>query len=311
VGGAQVYPRRVRRRRPGEFDAFLFADYSGAASPSAQERAIALWQLERGGRPRKVAGPFTREALREALLSALVAATRAGRRVLFGIDHQWSWPRDLWGAAGLLGRPWRSALRELVLGEGGRPPLGPAHAFPAPFNAWAGASIFHCRVRGLARVYGLPTSSDWAGDPVRLAERAMRGAKPATRLGGTGAVAGQTLVGLVELHRLLEEAQRLGIPVLAWPMDALADDGTSHVGAEIYPSFCRPSRVRKTDDADARWACLWASRADLAAALDLTRAPARVRKAARLEGWILGAVPASPRRLPLRRLPLDTQHRGS
>jgi hypothetical protein len=83
----------------------------------------------------------------------------------------------------------------------------------------------------------------------------------------------------------------MGVPVLAWPMDALADDGMSHVGCEIYPSFCRPARVPKSDDADARWTCLWASRADLAAALDLERAPAPVREAARLEGWILGAPP--------------------
>jgi hypothetical protein len=280
----------VRRRRGG-FDTFLFADYSGAASLSAQRRAIALWTQDRGGRPRKVRGSFTRKSLREAVLASLVDATRAGRRVLFGIDHQWSWPRDLWRAAGLADRPWRDALRSLVEGEGDRPPLGPAHAFPAAFNAWTGAAVFHCRVRGLARAYGLPTRSDWAGDPVRLAERAMPGAKPATRLGGTGAVAGQTLVGLIELQRLLEEATRAGVPVLAWPMDALVDDGTSHVGCEVYPSFCRPAHVRKTDDADARWTCLWASRADLAAALDLRRAPAPVRRAASLEGWILGARP--------------------
>jgi hypothetical protein len=279
----------VRRRRAGEFDTFLFADYSGAASPSAQRRAIAFWRLDRGGRPRKVTGPFTRATLREAILAALVEATRGGRRVLFGIDHQWSWPRSLWKAAGLERRPWRAALRALVAGDGSRPPLGSAHAFAAAFNAWAGEAVFHCRVRGLGRAYGVPTRSSWPGDPVRLAERAMPGAKPATRLGGTGAVAGQTLVGLVELYRLLEEATGLGMPVLAWPMDALADDGRSHVGCEIYPSFCRPSRVPKTDDADARWTCLWASRADLGAALDLRRAPAPVREAARLEGWILGA----------------------
>jgi len=292
-----MYRRTVRRaprpcprprHRAGAFDTFLFADYSGAASLSAQRRAIALWRLDRGRRPRKVPGPFTREALREVLLGLLVEATRSGRRALFGIDHQWSWPRDLWVATGLADRPWREALRALVEG-GGRPPLGPAHAFPAAFNAWAGAAIFHCRVEGLARRYGLPTRSAWAGDPVRLTERALPGTKPATRLGGTGAVAGQTLVGLVELHRLLEDASRLGTPVLAWPMDALADDGESHVGCEIYPSFCRPAHVPKTDDADARWACLWAARADLAAALDLTRAPTAVRRAARLEGWILGA----------------------
>jgi hypothetical protein len=278
----------VRRRR-GEFDLFLFADYSGAAAVSSQRQSIALWRLDRGGRARKVRGPFTRESLREAILAALVEATREGRRALFGIDHQWSWPHDLWEAAGLARRPWRDALRSLVEGDGRRPPLGPAHVFPAAFNAWAGASIFHCRVKGLARAYGVPTRSAWTKDPVRLAERAMPGAKPATRLGGTGAVAGQTLVGLVELHRLLEDARRLRVPLLAWPMDALADDGHSHVGCEIYPSFCRPPRVPKTDDADARWACLWASRADLATALDLRQAPGRLREAARLEGWILGA----------------------
>lgn len=276
-------------RRPGEFDTFLFADYSGAASPAAQRRAIALWRLDRGRRPRKVEGPFTRETLREALLATLARATREGRRCLFGIDHQWSWPRDLWAAAGLAGQPWREALEALVAGDGARPPLGPAHAFPAAFNAWARQSVFHCRVKGLAQAYGVPTRSAWTGDPVRLAERVMAGAKPATRLGGTGAVAGQTLVGLAELHRLLEDARRLGLPVLAWPMDALADDGESHVGCEIYPSFCRPRRVPKTDDADARWTCVWASRADLARLLDLTGAPPEVRHAARLEGWILGA----------------------
>jgi hypothetical protein len=163
--------------------------------------------------------------------------------------------------------------------------------FPAAFNAWVGAAIFHCRVRRLARAYGIPTVSGWSGNPVRLAERAMPGAKPATRLGGAGAVAGQTLAGLAQLHRLLVEAEAAGVPVLAWPMDALADDGASHVGVEIYPTFCRPAHVRKSDDADARWSCLWAARSDLAETLDLTPASAEVRAAARTEGWILGAQP--------------------
>ena len=41
--------------------------------------------------------------------------------------------------------------------------------------------------------------------------------------------------------------------------------------------------------------CLWAPRADLATALDLTRVPAPVRRAARLEGWILGPPAAAPK----------------
>jgi len=279
----------VRPRPPGHFDTFLFADYSGARAPSAQRRAIALWRLDRGARPRKMRGPFTRQLVRETLLHALAEATRSDRRVLFGIDHQWSWPHDLWAVAGLERRAWRSALRALVRGEPDRPPLGPAHVFPAAFNAWAGVAVFHCRVRGLARRYRLPTRSAWSGDPVRVTERAMPGAKPATRLGGTGAVAGQTLVGLIELDRLLDDAARVGVPVRAWPMEGCFDDGRHHLGVEIYPSFARPARVPQSDDADARWACRWAARAPLAPLLDMRRAPPEVRRAAALEGWILGA----------------------
>jgi hypothetical protein len=291
----------MSRRRHAGFDVFLFADYSGAAEPSAQRRAIALWRLDRGGRPQKIRRPLDRNGLREAILDVLAEQGAKGRRVLFGIDHQWSWPHDLWAIAGLADRPWRRALRSLVEGEGDRPPLGPPDVFPRAFNAWAGRAVFHCRVRRLALRYGLPSQSDWRGDPVRLTERLVPGAKPATRLGGTGAVAGQTLVGLVQLHRLLEGARRRGLPVLAWPMEALRDDGRSHVGLEIYPSLLRPSRVPKTDDSDARWCCLWASRADLSRELDLTRATRTVRAIARREGWILGTPLA--RDLDTRRAP--------
>jgi len=128
---------------------------------------------------------------------------------------------------------------------------------------------------------------------VRLTERVVPGTKPATRLGGIGAVAGQTLLGLLELHRLLEEARAARIPLRAWPFDALADDGKSHLGVEVYPSLYRSRGARKSHDADARACCEWAASADLAARLDLRAAPAPVRRAARLEGWILGADPFS------------------
>ncbi len=163
---------------PGRFDLFLFADYSGAASESAQRRAIALWGQERGARPRKIVGPFTRDSLRGALLERLAHATRHGRRALFGIDHQWSWPRDLWRAAGLSALPWRRALSSLVAGSPTRPPLGPPGVFPAAFNAFAGAGIFHCRMKGLARRYGLPSAADWRGEAARVTERLVSGAKP-------------------------------------------------------------------------------------------------------------------------------------
>jgi hypothetical protein len=292
--------------RPGCFDSFLFADYSGAAAAAGQRRAITLWRLQRGGRARRLSGPFTRESLRACLLDALRAASAEGRRVLFGIDHQWSWPLDMWRAAGLAELPWRSALARLIHGgDRGQPapaagsvrrPARPALAadpagFPAAFNAWLGEAVFYCPLPTLARRQGLPTRSGFRGEARRRAEQLLRRTSPANRLGGIGAVAGQTLHGLVELQALLEDAARDGVPVQAWPQDGLVDDGRSHIGVEVYPSLYRPAGVRKSDDADARACCLWAARAPLARLLDLRTAPAHIRRAARLEGWILGVPP--------------------
>lgn len=279
------------------FHQFLFADYSGAESEAAQRKAIALWSCEAGDLPRKLHAPggegFTRATLRARILEELRKATAHKRRVLFGLDHQWSWPRDLWKAAGLETLPWREALDALVEGEGPRPPLGLARDFPKAFNAFAGADIFHCRVVTQAKAYGLPKESDWAGDPNRLTEGLLPGAKPATRLGGIGAVAGQTLAGLLELHLLLREAEAEGLAVRAWPFEADHDPGRGHLGLEVYPGAF--NRGEKSDDADARACCAWAqaeqAAGHLGRRLDLRGLAPEALARVRLEGWILGADP--------------------
>jgi hypothetical protein len=273
------------------FDRFFFADYSGAVDEGAQRRGIALWRQDAGGQAHKVSGPFTRKTLREHLFEELRRAQREGARVLFGIDHQWSWPRDLWRAAKLDHLDWRDALDSLVKGDGDRPPLGAPMLFPSAFNAWAKADVFYCRVKGLAQRYGLPAQVRWEGDPVRLVERMMPGTKPATRLGGIGAVAGQTLWGLMELHRLLGECKEQDIPLLAWPFDKIHDDGLSHVGLEVYPGAFNLGI--KSDDADARACCEWADEQQgsgkLHERLDLRALSPEQQRMVRCEGWILGA----------------------
>ena len=159
--------------------------------------------------------------------------------------------------------------------------------------------MFHCRVKSLAAKYGIPQKSDWRGNSIRLAETLMPGAKPATRLGGTGAVAGQTLAGLRELHALFEATTALGLPMRAWPFETLHDDGVSHLGCEIYPGHCRralgPRAAGLTrpewseHDRDAALTCVWTREAPLAELLDLRQAPRNIRHAAQVEGWILGA----------------------
>lgn len=288
------------RSKPGVFDTLLFADYSGAEAPAAQRAAISLFRLDSADRaPRKIHGPFVRETLRESIVEQLEAATREGRRVLFGIDHQWSWPRDLLAAASLSGIDWRTAMARLVDGHHGLPPLGPPSRYARVFNRAVGASIFHCRVKTLAAKYGLPTSPDWSGNPVRLVETLMKGAKPATRLGGAGAVAGQTLAGLRQLHLLLGDIEVRGLPFKAWPFDTLHDDGSSHLGCEIYPGYYRRDLRSRGNvmvrpgwsehDRDAALSCVWARSVSLADRLDLRRESAEARQMARIEGWILGA----------------------
>lgn len=298
----------MRPRQPGEFDTFLFADYSGAESEASQRAAISLFRLDATWRhPRKIPGPFTRATLREAMVAQLQAASNEDRRVLFGIDHQWSWPKDLIAAAGLEGVPWRRMLHRLVEGHGDFPALGSASIYARAFNAAAGADVFHCRVTSLAAKYGIPETSGWEGNPIRLAETLMPGAKPATRLGGTGAVAGQTLAGLRELHALFDATTTLGLPVRAWPFETLHDDGNGHIGCEIYPGHCRRALGPRAEeltrpgwsehDRDAALTCVWTREAPLAELLDLRRAPIGIRGAAQTEGWILGARPtaAEPR----------------
>ena len=269
-----------------------------AFGPAAGDRAVAARPRRP---PRKVRGPFTRETLREAILGALVDATRAGRRVLFGIDHQWSWPRDLWGAAGLAGRPWRAALRSLVHGEGGRPPLGPAARLPRRVQrlgrgrrsstAACGGSPARtaCRPRATGRATRFASPSGDAGGEAGHSTRRDRGPWPARRSSASSSSTGCS-------RRRAASAS----PFSPGRWTRSPTTGRSHVGCEIYPSFCRPPHVRKTDDADARWTCLWASRADLATALDLTPgAGARCGGRRALEGWIL------------RRAGLDTRTRRS
>ena len=206
---------------------------------------------------------------------------------------------------------WRRALALLVAGHQSLPPLGPASSYGQAFNRATGDAIFHSRLRGLAKKYGVPRASTWGGNPVRLVETLMPGAKPATRLGGTGAVAGQTLAGLRELHELFSELKRRGLRVQAWPFDTLHDDGSSHVGCEIYPGHCRRelgeagrALVRpewSEHDRDAALTCVWAQGAPLGALLDLRNARSAQRRAARTEGWILGArgTPSASKEIPV------------
>ena len=309
--GGQYILGAVRRRRPGEFDTFLFADYSGAASPSAQRRAIALWRLDRGGRPRKVARAL------HAGDAARGAPRRAGR-----------------GDARRPPRPLRHRPPVVVAARplgGGRPgraavALGPARARARRRRPAAPRSRARLpgAVQRLGRGRHLPLPGEGARSRVRGADHAPTGtatpsASPSGRCRARSRPRGSAARAPWPARRSSASSSCTGCwrtraasaspsSPGRWTRSRTTERATSARDLpELLPAAPRAAR---RDDADARWTCLWASRADLATALDLTRAPARVRKAARLEGWILGARPAYQRGVsPDRRL--DTRRRRS
>ena len=91
----------------GLFHRYVFADYSGAKSNSAQRKAIRVAVVGRDKTPEELCR-LTRDDLTSALLDQLKAATQAGERLCFGQDHQYGIPIGLAQEIGLAGRTWRS-----------------------------------------------------------------------------------------------------------------------------------------------------------------------------------------------------------
>ena len=257
----------------------------GARSRSGGSTAAAV--------PARCRGPFTRprHCARRSVGTSSSTATRV-RATAFSSASTTSGRgrRSLGrGGPGRVARGARPCARSSTA-EDGRPPLGPAHVFPAavqrvgrePRSSTAGCGPSPART-------GCRRSSDWTGRPVRLAERAMPGAKPATRLGGHG---------------------RRGRPDARRPRRAAPAAGRTPVASASSFSPGRWTRSRTTAAATSASRSTRASAARPACArpttptpggpasgprgptsrrvLDLTRAPAAVRRAARLEGWILG-----------------------
>ncbi|MDX9722776.1 MAG: hypothetical protein RBU37_18655 [Myxococcota bacterium] len=291
IAELRTSPASNRQTSRALFDRYIMADYSGAADEAAQKDKICLIDVACPRQHKQhtadarieLEGGFTRETLCESLLQRLQQATERGERVLLGLDHQFSWPLALFALCKLDRACWRDAWDALVRGSYGGPPLSHPKAFAAAFNQWStGAKEngpFYARTRDNA--YGLPTSQRVlpAQALLRLCELTARrdGAKPrhALELLSQGSVAGQTICGMQQLHRLLERAakRKPAIPMAVWPFDGLsihdrAYDG-KHVAVEIYPSAyvaafeaAHGVRLEQTDARDAAISAWFAMRAE-------------------------------------------------
>jgi hypothetical protein len=302
-------------RRP-LFDWYLFADYSGNPEPKKQQEAIAVWFADRTTLPSPIPGLYTRDDLRRLILRVLCCATSMRKRVIWGLDHQWSWPAQLWRLAGVKVLPWRARLDRLCVPvHGASMPRLDLSVRPAAY-----AQMFNqfCDPRGRSDQgpfyfkegnyggigKGIPDKFRHFGRRYRVTEQFCGEGFPAAEF-GRGRVAGQTLCGLPHLRRLLRACQKMSVHTVCWPFDGLSvlerQYHRAHVGIEIYPRLYDATGwpplaipVVNEHHMDAWRSCRFVREQDLqgnlARLLDLSKLPAKARRAARYEGWIAGVL---------------------
>ncbi len=320
VGSGTANPKSSKAgtrdpRKPDRlFDQYLFADYSGGGEDAHAQGNIRLYRSTDDGEPerlyRQKLNPngqsinFSRNALRERVQEELRQATDQGHRVIFGFDHQYSWPLRLLTLAGVDRLPWREAISQLCDGDEitGLPPLDIPRRYCKAFNEYCDDDVLWTPIRRVAATYGIDNNRpNLANDDLRfrLTEQvpALQGnanPKPADAVGGMGEgiVGGQTICGMKQTALMLmaDEQQH----VAWWPFDGLnitvGQYTNKHVGVEIYPSAIRPANVEQNDDNDAYHSCLHVQAADQEGRLGqlLTlNAPNRADQIMK-EGWIVG-----------------------
>jgi len=292
------------------FDGYLFADYSGARDRSVQRKAIRLARAAGSNRPLLVQAPFTREGLVDEFVADLREASRLGKRICFGQDHQYGIPISLGRELGLADLPWRQAVESLCAGSYGidAPGLSQARTFGGAFNRWlesqGRAAYFFSATK--SSLYGIPSTNPRTSDGAsyRLTELCRSSSKvgapkPFNRLGDNGTVGGQSLVGLVALNGLLSRCRLERITVAVWPFDGLSISDraycNAHVMIEPYPTAVREAHVSQSDESDALASVAHVQSADLNSTLerllDLSGLDSAHAGVARFEGWILSHVP--------------------
>jgi hypothetical protein len=290
------------------FQSYLFADYSGAADPTAQKRSIKVAYANANEMYELIKEPLTRDSLVDKVLQYLRVATTTGKRTCIGFDHMFGLPFVLLEEIGIEKLNWRQLLDAVVEGRG-LPPLRHPSTYAKQFNDWCSSRgkppYFYSATK--ASLYGIPACDPRAGKletVARLTERCDsvfgRGKpKPFNRVGDNGTVGGQTIMGLSKLRELLVACQQEGIPVKCWPFDGLDISSQayagSHVLLEIYPAAVRAVGVARTDANDAIACVQFIQQFDqegkLVELLDLSRLPDAYKDIVQVEGWIAGLEP--------------------
>jgi len=256
------------------FDRYIGIDYSGAETADSSLSGLRVYVSSHSNPPKR---SFRRRA--PEVLDAPGSRTVAMRRTLQRHhDHRRHRPRLL--ISPLLFREARPEPR--LVGILGRLPAPLADGRPATCVDFVRDGA--CG-RGDLR----------SGDPswMRLTEQWTATAKSVFLFDVQGAVAKSTHAGLPWLRYLRQECQR---KIHFWPFDGWDIPQGASVVAEVYPSLWTKRFPRENRDGDQQAAyavAAWLRRADLNDSLvSFFHPPLELeeRKAAEIEGWILGVV---------------------
>ncbi len=277
-----------------EFDLFAFADYSGAADKYLQRRHIVLAVADSGHEDIKVIPRLTRPELTNKIRNILFAAQKYGQRVLFGLDHNFSFPLNFAQQAGFSCTSWRDTLYTLPSGETSdirQWAVQINHFFQQRF----GSGIFWGPGFPQRRKPDFPFAEAGFSER-RLIEQQIPRMQPVFKLGGIGSVGLQSLYGMIQLKTLIAETGNFGIPVHFWPFDGFEIPPNHHVGIEIYPALYNKYQKRDLNDAieTARYFRNQSRTGELFQLFKLNP-PQRIARIIEREGWLPG-------------IPLDKHH---
>ena len=251
------------------FDRYIGIDYSGAGPPHRKAKGLGVFVAEHGGPAEPVRPPsggfrWSRPEVADYVIKELSGT----ERVIVGIDHAFSFPKDYFSRYGL--DTWERFLDVFV-------------------EHWPTDRV---------AVKDLNTSDNprrGSQDEFRLTDKWTTSAKSVCQFDVPGQVAPSTHAGLPWLRMMRQE---LGDRVFWWPFDEFDIPEGASVVVEVYPSLVR-RRVEGSltsppgDDRDAEAVASWMEKMDSAGHLrryfDLPLSEEE-REQVRLEGWILGVL---------------------
>jgi len=260
------------QRRP-QFARYIGIDYSGAETADASLKGLRVFAVDRAAAPIEVGPPASLKKYwtRKAIAHWLVDQLSSSVPTIVGIDHGFSFPLAYFEKYGVP-HEWDRFLDDFCVHW----PTDGDHTYVDFVRDGACGN-------GAARM----GSTRWK----RVAEMRSKSAKSLFHFDVQGSVAKSTHSGLPWLRFIRRNVQR---PLHFWPFDGWEIPAGSSAVVEVYPRLWNrdyPAGERNPDQHDAWVVAEWMRTADANGELGRVLQPSlepAVRRAAEVEGWILG-----------------------